>query len=169
MMRCLKILCVLAVPFAGPAAAQDLEFDNRPTGICVNNVHSEHSHATFDQCIGLAAEKCMETNPGGWSTVVMGGCLDMELQYWDKQLNVNYKKLMTVSKKLDKENGEYAPSQAKALREMQRAWIKFRDEKCGYEMSQWGGGTGGSPALASCLMRETAMQSDYLFTSAMEF
>ena len=41
---------------------------------------------------------------------------------------------------------------ADSLRDMQRAWITFRDAKCDWETVQWGGGTGAGPARLSCLM-----------------
>ena len=45
---------------------------------------------------------------------------------------------------------------------MQRAWIRFRDAKCAYARSHWGGGTGAGPAGVECLMRETAEQTWYI-------
>jgi len=55
-----------------------------------------------------------------------------------------------------------APAQAEALRDMQRAWIAFRDATCTYEASQWSGGTGQGPAYEGCVMRMTAEQTLYL-------
>ncbi len=48
---------------------------------------------------------------------------------------------------------------------MQRAWIGFRDAKCGYEAAQWGGGTGAGPASVTCHLHETARQMLYLQSS----
>ena len=42
---------------------------------------------------------------------------------------------------------------------MQRAWIAWRDAACLYEVSQWGGGTGGGPAGADCMMRLAGEQA----------
>jgi uncharacterized protein YecT (DUF1311 family) len=58
-----------------------------------------------------------------------------------------------------KELGLAEPSTSAALRDMQRTWIAYRDAACAYERSQWGGGTGGGPATADCLMRMTAAQA----------
>jgi uncharacterized protein YecT (DUF1311 family) len=58
--------------------------------------------------------------------------------------------------------GSAAPSQGDALKNMQRAWIAYRDATCDYERSHWGGGTGGGPATVSCLMYMTAEQALYL-------
>ena len=93
----------------------------------------------------------------------MSGCLDRELQYWDAKLNENYASALRRARDADGDT-DGAPS-ATALREMQRAWIPFRDATCDYERSQWGGGTGGGPATSSCLMRLTGQQALYLANS----
>lgn len=50
-------------------------------------------------------------------------------------------------------------SLGEALRNMQRAWINYRDAGCLYEQAQWFGGTGGGPATMACHMHETARQT----------
>ena len=55
--------------------------------------------------------------------------------------------------------GATAPDTVTALREMQRAWIPYRDAACWYEYSTWGGGSGGGPANAECLMHLTGRQA----------
>ena len=42
---------------------------------------------------------------------------------------------------------------------MQRAWTAYRDAACAYEVSTWGGATGGGPAGEDCMMRLTARQA----------
>ena len=69
---------------------------------------------------------------------------------------------MVQAKSADEDTAMYQPElpkQAEALRDMQRAWITFRDAACDYERSQWGGGTGGGPATLACLMRMTGEQA----------
>ncbi|EBA08706.1 lysozyme inhibitor LprI family protein [Sagittula stellata] len=150
-----------AVPVALPvtAAAQDIVFSPQDTADCVA------SGQPFEGCIGAAAETCMERN--GSATVVMSACYDKEAQWWDSRLNAIYSDVMAQARDMDTENGEHAPSQADALRRMQRAWIDYRDETCSYEASQWGGGTGAGPAFNACLMRMTAEQSHYLETATL--
>ena len=95
----------------------------------------------------------------------MGGCLSLELTFWDNLLNANYKQRMSVAKEIDaemQELGATVPLQAPALRDMQRAWITYRDATCDYARSQWGGGTGGGPATVSCLLDLTGQQALYL-------
>ena len=92
----------------------------------------------------------------------MGFCADAELNYWDAKLNAVYKKLVEAEKANDaeaKKEGWSAPEKLAPLKDMQRKWIGYRDALCDYEYSQWGGGTGGGPAIISCLMGETARQA----------
>ncbi len=152
----MKYLAVLLVCMAAPAAAQELVFSAQATESCLA------SGTDYRQCVGRSAEACMENTPGGWSTVAMGGCLDRELSWWDDRLNTSYRFAMDHARKMDAENDGFGPSQMDALRDMQRAWIPFRDRKCDWARSQWGGGTGGGPAALECLMRETADQTWYI-------
>lgn len=151
-----------------PAAAQDLTFDASHTASCLALATTQDDKRA---CIGSAADACMEDSDGGYSTVGMGGCLSMELDWWDARLNLAYSKLMKREKADDAEyadQSDYIPSKSKALRAMQRAWIPFRDARCDYERSQWGGGTGGGPATVSCLLQMTAEQTLYLQASQAE-
>jgi uncharacterized protein YecT (DUF1311 family) len=138
-----------------PAAAQDLPFSAEPTETCLASAPSPEG------CIGLAADACIDT-PDGSTTVGMSYCLGRELEYWDGRLNAAYAELLRLEEAQDaemKEIGASAPPTAEALRAMQRAWIGWRDAACAYERSQWGGGTGGGPATAGCLMRLTGEQA----------
>ncbi|WP_425070447.1 lysozyme inhibitor LprI family protein [Sagittula sp. S175] len=153
-------LVVGAVPLAGAWAAQELVFSPEGTMQCMmENPGMEVS------CIGVSADECMADTEGGGSTVGMGGCLDAELSFWDARLNAAYGARMTAAKAADAEaraGGWTAPSQEEALRTMQRAWIGFRDARCAYAASLWGGGTGAGPATIGCLMLTTGEQALYL-------
>ena len=149
------VLCVLAAP----VAAQEVSFSMAATEECLA------SEGRFDDCVGASAQDCMASAPGGETTVGMGYCLEQEWQEWDAQLNMHYGEVRAEARATDaemQEIGATTPSQEAALRDMQRAWIGFRDGLCDYERSLWGGGTGGGPATLSCLMRETARQALYL-------
>ncbi len=154
-------MALLAMPVAVTlpvgALAQDLSFSPQVTADCVS------SGQPFEECIGAAAEDCMERN--GSATVVMSACYGAETDWWDARLNEIYSGVMAEAKGMVRVHGEHAPSQAEALRRMQRAWIAYRDETCSYEASLWGGGTGSGPAFNACLMRMTAEQGRYLDTA----
>lgn len=141
---------------AGPAAAQDITYSDAASAECLAAAEKYDDRRA---CIGLSANLCMEA-PGGYSTYGMGGCLDRELSFWDALLNENYSARMAQAKRADAaETQDHLAFQAEALRDMQRAWITFRDAACDYERSQWGGGTGGGPATLACLMQMTGEQA----------
>ncbi len=151
------ILVALAL-LAGPAAAQDLTFDIAPTQSCLTaQGHDGNNRA----CIGRAAETCMD-QPGGRSTVAMGFCLDRERGWWDDALNEAYQALMQDHRAADAGQPERLAIRAQTLREMQRAWIGYRDARCAHAASFWAGGTGAGPATINCLLHETGEQALYL-------
>ncbi|GAA6181040.1 hypothetical protein NBRC116594_24780 [Shimia sp. NS0008-38b] len=152
---------------AQPATNDSTGFTPKATETCLATMAESQDPAT---CIGASANLCMETTEGGWSTYGMSTCLNHELQYWDARLNAAYKDVQAKRKATDKEMTELessAPSQSESLLAMQRAWIGFRDAKCDYERSLWGGGTGGGPATVSCHMYITAEQALFLEADAM--
>lgn len=152
-MRAALILLLLAAPVA---AREPPAFDPAPLLACVEG--------GGDDCAGLAANACME-GEGGSSTVGMGFCLGAERDWWDARLNDRYQQVMTRAKAADAELeglGSAAAPQAPALRDMQRAWIAYRDAACTYEATRWGGGTGAGPAAAQCALSLTARQATYL-------
>ncbi|WP_439526053.1 lysozyme inhibitor LprI family protein [Roseovarius mucosus] len=117
-------------------------------------------HAVLD-CVGRSAQACMTTD-GGETTIGMIDCLDAELKLWDGRLNAAYAAKMDAARTSDAEMasiGASVPSLENSLREMQRAWMAFRDAACLYEQAQWMGGTGGGPATMACHMQETARQA----------
>lgn len=143
---------------ASPVAAQDLSFRIDQTESCLwDSGHEGDKRA----CIGLAANACME-QPGGYSTVAMGFCLDRELVYWDSMLNESYGQLMQAMRAADAGLPTHLAIQASSLRDMQRAWIAYRDARCDHVASLWQGGTGASPAFLTCLLQETGEQALYL-------
>lgn len=151
----MKRLAIAVVVSAAPVSAQELVFDMAPVDACLQAGGGA-------ECAGLAAELCMQASPSGMTTVGMGGCLDYERAQWDGWLNSVYQTLYATLAAEDVDAPSFVPKQAEALREMQRAWIGFRDAKCDYEATQWGGGTGAGPATVSCHLDETARQMLYL-------
>jgi len=152
-----------AVLLATPGQAQSLIFSPLETENCFNVGGWE------DECVGASAYACMQNTPGGDSTAGMSGCLGAEADYWDARLNMSYQRAMARARSYDADmGGSSAPSVAGAMQEMQRAWIGFRDGLCDFERSTWGGGSGGGPATAECLMRATAKQTLYLENALVE-
>ena len=151
-------LAITLVAFSTPGYGQDLPFSSDATEACLETATTR---AEKEMCIGLSAGACSDT-PDGSTTVGMGFCFDKEASYWDARLNAAFAALMRVERALVEEiksYGGFAPDAPAALRDMQRAWIGYRDATCAYEYTTWGGGTGGGPANAACLMYETGRQT----------
>lgn len=155
------LLAGLGSPASAALAEEDdgLIFDIAATEACLATARGTARR----DCIGASAGACMEANMLGATTVGMAGCADKELSWWDARLNSAYAALMAHERKADAEfAAPYAPSRAEALRDMQRAWIVWRDATCAYERSLWGGGSGGGPATVMCVLHLTAEQTFYL-------
>lgn len=153
----LSVLAALILLAPAPAAAQSLVFDGANIDTCLQDQGDR-------ACIGVESARCMEETPGGYSTAGMAGCLSAELDWWDADLNARYQDLRAQEQQGDADWTDIPgmtprPDGADVLRDMQRAWIAFRDAACFYEEIQWWGGTGAGPAGTSCRMTLTAEQA----------
>ena len=158
----MRPVLLAAAILAGPAAAQEVRFSPAATDACVAQAAAPEAKRS---CLGLSAQQCMGETSGGSTTIGMMDCLDQERDYWDARLNAAYKILRAKAKASDADLAEWgssAPGTEPALKQMQRAWITYRDTTCEFERAQWGGGSGGGPAVLSCLMRLTGEQALYL-------
>jgi uncharacterized protein YecT (DUF1311 family) len=143
---------------ASPVMAQELPFSPDATEACLAQAEDRGAR---EACIGRSAEACY-SREGVYSNYAIGICFGAEADYWDVRLNTVYTELIKAETAMLKEMndiGATVPDTVTALREMQRAWIPYRDAACWYEYTTWGGGSGGGPANAACLMHETGRQA----------
>lgn len=153
-MRVLIWLVFLALP----ATAEDLPFSPVATEACLDGATERGAR---EACIGGSAEACY-SREGVYSNYAIGVCFGAEADYWDVRLNTVYAALIKAETAMLEEMrgiGATVPDTVTALREMQRAWIPYRDAACWYEYTTWGGGTGAGPANAECLMHLTGRQA----------
>ncbi|MDF1620109.1 lysozyme inhibitor LprI family protein [Pseudothioclava nitratireducens] len=157
----MRRVALLAAMLAGSAAWGQGDLPVAYDASVLEACLAAKSGDTRRDCIGIAANHCMQASDAGGSNAGMGFCLGAERDDWDARLNAAYQNLLEIEEALDKAMAEVssAPQSAPALREMQRAWIAFRDAACDYEVTQWGGGSGGSPAWSACTMRLTGEQA----------
>jgi uncharacterized protein YecT (DUF1311 family) len=94
----------------------------------------------------LVAASCIER---GGSNLGTADCYRIERAIWDDILNENYKALMASTDDLK--------DQAK-LKEMQRAWISFRDTTCDFYWYKIHGSMV-VPMTAACRLRKTARRA----------
>ncbi|WP_413719271.1 lysozyme inhibitor LprI family protein [Silicimonas sp. MF1-12-2] len=151
-----SLICLVFL--ASPVMAQELPFSPDATEACLAQAEDRGAR---EACIGRSAEACY-SREGVYSNYAIGICFGAEADYWDVRLNTVYTELIKAETAMLKEMndiGATVPDTVTALREMQRAWIPYRDAACWYEYTTWGGGSGGGPANAACLMHETGRQA----------
>ncbi|HWK01364.1 MAG TPA: lysozyme inhibitor LprI family protein [Xanthobacteraceae bacterium] len=94
----------------------------------------------------LVADPCVEKDGSNLGTA---NCYRMEEAIWDQLLNENYKSLMaSIEDKQDQDK----------LKEMQRAWIAYRDTTCDFYWHKIHGSMA-VPMGAACRLRETARRA----------
>lgn len=150
-MRYLWVLALIC-PGAAFAEGSPVTYDPGVLEACL----ATHPGAAQADCIGIGAQYCMALDGQGSSNVGAGFCFGAERDDWDARLNAACQAVLKADEKTDaemKELGLAVAPQAPALREMQRAWIAYRDAACNYEMTTWGGGSGAGPAGSECEMR----------------
>lgn len=108
------------------------------------------THEKLDRCIGVVADECLDKNTDP-STYGMVNCSTIEYNVWEDRLNRTYKELIST---LD-------PKPKVRLRDIERAWIAFRDKKCDFYQRDEGG-TSVIPLGAYCMMEETGRQAVFL-------
>lgn len=157
-----RLACIIAV-MTGPAFGQGVFEDYDPTILETCLMQTEASGLQSD-CIGQGAAACVAGDAGS-STVGYGMCMSAEWQDWDDRLNEVYAIVLQQQREfgvhLQDVNPAF-PNPDEVMRDMQRAWIKYRDLACDWERLQWSGGTGAGPAAAQCMLELTAQQMLFL-------
>jgi uncharacterized protein YecT (DUF1311 family) len=146
----LTIFLVLAVTLVGALLSRAQ--DRQPTAAEIKLVrdcaakHPDDGKGEEECAFKLVADPCVEKvndNHGH------ADCFRIETVIWDAILNDNYKALTAALE--DKE-------QEQKLKDMQRAWIAFRDTTCGFYWVKIQGTMAG-PMTAACTARETARRA----------
>jgi uncharacterized protein YecT (DUF1311 family) len=104
-----------------------------------------------ESCIGAVTVPCQQ-EPGGYSTAGMIDCNTREWAVWDERLNRAYNNaLKGAERKL-----------ATALRQTQRAWLQWREQKCKLPEIENEGGSIVGPLYTDCMLDATARQALWL-------
>lgn len=110
----------------------------------------EKANKPLEECIGTAADACLGKGEN-LSAHDMIDCHGEEADVWDERLSHDYRALMKITKSPDKER----------MRDLERAWVDFRDKKCAYRQMQ-GEGMAGMIQNIHCYKVETARQALFL-------
>lgn len=79
----------------------------------------------------------------------MNGCAGQDLSQADAELNATY---LAYRAKL-------RPAQQNQIRDVQLAWLKYRDLSCRFESSNAAGGSAGGMVLQNCLADKTRQRT----------
>jgi len=110
----------------------------------------EKANKPAEECIGAIADACLEKGEDD-STSGMIACHGNEADVWDERLDRDYQTLMRTTKGPEK----------KRVQDIERAWLAFRDKKCGYRQPEDDGQVGVITNV-HCYMEETARQALFL-------
>ncbi|KIT17430.1 lysozyme inhibitor LprI family protein [Jannaschia aquimarina] len=151
----MRALIIPLALMAAPSAAQEIVFDPSPVEICLS-VHRNDDRTP--DCVGAAAETCMEQTDGGYSTVGMAKCTNAETDEWDRLLNAEYQALRAELEEADARFGG-GIDRSDAIRDAQRAWIAFRDADCMAKYAQYQDGTIRTTIGTICHLTHTARRT----------
>jgi uncharacterized protein YecT (DUF1311 family) len=108
--------------------------------------HPDDGKGEEECAFKLVADPCIEKNGSNLGTA---DCYRIETVIWDAILNDNYKQLMeAIDDKADQDK----------LKEMQRAWIAYRNTTCDFYWYKIHGSMS-VPMTAACQLRETARRA----------
>jgi len=121
-------------------------------GMAVCSAGAAWAQATDDALLSDTYRECMNA-PSGGTTMGMNACMGDELARQDKQLNVAYQALMQA----------LPAARRAALRDAQRAWLKFRELQCGFFRDD-DAGTMQTLQINQCMLALTARRAADLAT-----
>ncbi|WP_424976662.1 lysozyme inhibitor LprI family protein [Dinoroseobacter sp. S124A] len=103
---------------------------------------------------------CGEAINAGGSPNAWAFCQQVVYEWWDAKLNATYQARMTQQEAYDADQ-DGTPYQD-ALRDMQRAWIPFRDTACEFAARGQPGGSGAITDHMECLIQMTITQLQFI-------
>ena len=139
--------------FATPSLAQETAVPGPEDRIAVQQCLEavRNSMGKRSSCIGVVSAPCL-AKPENQTTQGMVQCTNKEHAIWDDYLSTYYRELHST-----------LPEPARTeLRNVQRAWLKYRDTLCAFPLTYHGGGTIAQPIMANCRLEETARRTHAL-------
>ena len=131
---------------AQPSFSQEVGMDIAEFQRCLEVADADDNISRIE-CIGVASSKCVGTY---YSASGKANCWSLETKLWDGMLNQEYRELNKTSS-----NRKFKS----ALKNTQRAWIKYRNADCGLYNAMGIGGAPESQLYESCNMNHTAKRA----------
>jgi uncharacterized protein YecT (DUF1311 family) len=150
MTRTICLLALAACALVTPSQAQNRKATTAETKLIRDcaTAHRDDGEGEGKCLFKLVADPCTETDEGR-SNLGTADCYRIETAIWDALLNDNYKELMAaIDETADQDK----------LKEMQRAWIAYRDTTCDFYWYKIHGSMS-VPMTAACQLRETARRA----------
>jgi uncharacterized protein YecT (DUF1311 family) len=141
----LALAAILASTPAGAQTRQPTAAEIKLLRDCAAK-HPDDGKGEEECAFKLVADPCIEKNGSNLGTA---DCYRIETVIWDAILNDNYKALMEAIDDKDDQN---------KLKEMQRAWVAYRDTTCDFYWYKIHGSMS-VPMTAACQLRETARRA----------
>ena len=145
----LGLLLLMSAPVVAQKEFEPTAAERKTIGDCIDKTAGDSELEQMSKCIGLIADPCVDAPDANTFTIV--ACNMREQTIWDDRLNDWYGQAQSQLK------GDAGA--AAALKDAQRAWIQFRDAKCGYWEKRYEGGTFASVATGNCTRIETGRRA----------
>jgi uncharacterized protein YecT (DUF1311 family) len=140
-------LAAVVLLWSAPHAVAANAKDTAAIGACAKKYAEDVDEAERRCVFKLVADPCTK-KPSGQTTLGTAECYRAEQEIWDALLNENFRALRD-----DLDEG-----QKTKLRDMQRAWIAYRDTTCAFYHDKIQG-TMATGMAAACVARETARRA----------
>lgn len=116
------LLLLMSAPVVAQKEFEPIAAERKTIDDYIDKTAGDSELEQMSKCIGLIADPCVDA-PGA-NTFTIVACNMREQTIWDGRLNEWYGQAQSHLK----DNA----AAAAALKDAQRAWIQFRDAKCGY-------------------------------------
>ena len=143
--------CLKLVDENAKQAAQKPDEDEAPGPAGRLDAATKAAATQSESCVGAVTITCQQ-EPGGHSTAGMIGCNTREWAVWDERLNRAYNSALKGAD----------PKLATALRQTQRAWLQWREQRCKLPAIENEGGSIVGPLYTGCMLDATARQALWL-------
>ncbi len=151
-MRAIVLLLALAAfgACATPLSPALATTPTSPVENCLTRAGDEEPRQTA--CIGQFASSCIETTPGGETSVGVVGCVESELAQWE-----NARGALVNSLRADE-----SPTQVALLDASLAEHRRWAQARCAYEASVYEGGSLARIVAAHCMRDAVAEHTIYL-------
>ncbi len=161
------ILAAVLLPHMAMAQGSAVVFDIGASEACSEEAVNDAERAA---CVGVSMRQCIANTPGAreagsGQAAIWANCANAETQWWQARMDYAYEQLMQDFAASDaglKEDGTTPYPKAKALEDLQAAWLEYRAQSCVLTVSLRGHSPAAALAGPVCFLRMTGAQALFL-------